>query len=184
MSPDEREVAVPMTTARVSGRKVVILVGVVGSLLVLDILTKNWITGSVPLHGRVRVLGDLLRLTYTHNPGAAFGMQVGDSSRIFFLVLALVALVVLGWLYRATPGSDLLRLVAIALVAGGALGNVIDRLRFPAGVVDFIDVGIGSHRFWTFNVADAGVSVGACLLLLSFLLEERAERRAAADPGG
>ncbi|MDH3426800.1 MAG: signal peptidase II, partial [Gemmatimonadota bacterium] len=72
---------------------------------------------------------------------------------------------------------DVLRLVAVALVCGGAVGNIIDRLRYEAGVVDFIDVGVGTHRFWIFNVADSAVSVGAVLLLLSFYLEEKRERR-------
>jgi signal peptidase II len=121
----------------------------------------------------VPVLGEFFRLTYTHNPGAAFGINIGEHSRVFFLILSLVALIVLGVIYRATPAADRLRLLALALVSAGAVGNIIDRLRFEAGVVDFLDVGLGSHRWPIFNVADMAVSIGAVLLLISFYFEDR-----------
>ena len=93
-----------------------------------------------------------------------------------------MALVVLFMIYRSTPRQDLLRLTAVALIASGAIGNILDRLRYEAGVVDFIDVGIGDWRFWTFNVADSAVSVGAVLLLISFWEEERAAREQEREP--
>ena len=152
---------------------------VVGVVLVLDVLTKMWVLQSFALGESVPVLGDFFRLTYTHNRGAAFGIHVGEYSRPFFLVLSLVALTVLAFLYRSTPATDRLRLFALSLVAGGALGNILDRLRFERGVVDFLDVGFGAHRWPIFNVADSAVSTGAVLLLISFYLEGRRER-----PGG
>jgi len=154
-----------------------LLAGVIGSTLLLDVLTKQWIVNSLVLYEIRPVLGDVLRFNYTHNPGAAFGINIGEHSRLFFLALSLVALVVLGLMYRSTPRHDVLRLAAIALVCGGAIGNILDRLRYEAGVVDFIDIGIGSHRFWIFNVADSAVSVGAVLLLISFYLEEKLVHR-------
>lgn len=150
------------------------LLAVVASLVVvLDVITKQWVVSTFALHQSVPVLGDFVRLTYTHNPGAAFGINIGEHSRLFFLVLALLALVVLGVLYRATPAWDRLRLFAIALVAGGAVGNVLDRIRYERGVVDFLDVGVGSTRWPVFNVADMAVTSGAILLLISFYLEGR-----------
>jgi len=157
--------------------KVRLLAGVIGVTLLLDVLTKQWIVTTLVLYEIRPVLGDVFRLTYTHNPGAAFGINIGEHSRIFFLALSLIALVILGLMYRSTPRRDVLRLVAVALVCGGAMGNILDRLRYEAGVVDFIDIGIGSHRFWIFNVADSAVSVGAVLLLISFYLEERHAHR-------
>ena len=157
--------------------KVRLLAGVIGVTLLLDVLTKQWIVTTLVLYEIRPVLGDVFRLTYTHNPGAAFGINIGEHSRIFFLALSLVALVILGLMYRSTPRRDVLRLAAVALVCGGAMGNILDRLRYEAGVVDFIDIGIGSHRFWIFNVADSAVSVGAVLLLISFYLEERHAHR-------
>ena len=153
--------------------KKVLFVGVVGTIVVLDVLTKMWAMNTLTFGYPVPVLGEFFRLTYTHNPGAAFGINIGEHSRIFFLVLSLEALVVLGFIYRSTPTSDGLRLLAVALVSAGAIGNIIDRFRFEAGVVDFLDFGIGAHRWPIFNVADMAVSIGAVLLLISFYFEEK-----------
>lgn len=149
---------------------------VVGVVLTLDILTKMWVVRNFALHESVPVLGHFFRFTYTHNPGAAFGLNIGEHSRVFFLALSLVALGVLALIYRATPASDRLRVFALALVGGGAVGNILDRLRYEAGVVDFLDFGFGIHRWPVFNVADMAVSCGAILLLISFYLEGRDER--------
>ena len=153
--------------------KTAFLAAVVATVVVLDYVTKMWAMNTLTLGYPVPVLGEFFRLTYTHNPGAAFGINIGPHSRTFFLVLSLVALVVLGFIYRATPAADRLRLLAIALVSAGAVGNIIDRLRFEAGVVDFLDVGIGRHRWPIFNVADMAVSIGAVLLLISFYFEDK-----------
>lgn len=149
-------------------------------ILSLDIVTKAWVMNTFELYERTPVIGDFFRFTYTHNPGAAFGINIGEHSRIFFLVLSLIALGVLGALYRGTPSSDRLRVFAISLVSAGALGNIWDRIRLEAGVVDFLDFGIGMHRFPIFNLADSAVTVGAVLLLISFWLEGRHEREMAA----
>jgi signal peptidase II len=81
--------------------------------------------------------------------------------------MTVAALLVLGVLYHRTRPSERLRVIGVALVVGGALGNLIDRVRSSAGVVDFIDVGVKNVRFWTFNVADMGITAGAVLLLLA-----------------
>jgi signal peptidase II len=146
---------------------------VIAVVLVLDILTKRWVVQNFGLYESVPVLGDFFRLTYTQNPGAAFGINIGEHSRAFFLVLSLVALVVLAAIHRVTPAVDRFRVFALSLVAGGAVGNVIDRIRFERGVVDFLDFGIGTYRWPVFNVADMAVSCGAILLILSFYLEGR-----------
>jgi signal peptidase II len=157
--------------------KLLLFLGVAGVVILLDVLTKQWVVQTLIMHEIRPVFGDFFRLTYTHNPGAAFGINIGEHSRLFFLALSIAALGVLGWMYRSTPRGDMLRLAALALVCGGAIGNIIDRFRYEAGVVDFIDVGFGTHRFWIFNVADSAVSVGAVLLLISFYLEEKREKR-------
>jgi len=112
------------------------------------------------------VVGGVLRFTLAFNPGAAFSMSLGSASRWGFTLLALVALVILARVYRAAAPDDVLQATAIALITGGAVGNLADRLRSAQGVIDFIDVGIGTRRFWTFNVADMGVTCGAILLAL------------------
>lgn len=96
------------------------------------------------------------------------GLQLGGPARRLVLsALTVAALVVLGLLYHRTRPSERLRVIGVALIAGGALGNLVDRMRSSAGVVDFIDVGVANMRFWTFNVADMGITAGAVLLLLA-----------------
>lgn len=110
------------------------------------------------------VAGDVVRLTLGYNRGAAFGIDMGDRGRLILVVLSGTALLILLGVYRRAQAHDTRLVTAVALVAGGALGNLLDRVLSPQGVVDFIDVGIGTARFWTFNVADVGISAGAILL--------------------
>jgi signal peptidase II len=110
------------------------------------------------------VLGAVVRFTLAFNPGAAFSMSLGSASRWGFTALAVLALTALALVYRAAGRDDVVQAIAIALITGGALGNLADRLRSARGVVDFIDIGFGDWRFWTFNVADMGVTCGAALL--------------------
>jgi signal peptidase II len=110
------------------------------------------------------VIGEWLRFTLVHNPGAAFGLHVGAYSRGIFTALTIIALFILGRLYYATRTGDVIRTWSLALVCGGALGNLIDRIASSRGVVDFIDIGFGDSRWPTFNVADMAVSLGAFLL--------------------
>jgi len=159
------------------GRKTLIYGGLVGGIVALDVLTKYVVQQTLMLYRPVPVLGDFFRLTYIYNRGAAFGLHVGEYSRYVFLALTVVAIVVLLVWYRSTPTSDRLRLVAIASVTGGAIGNLIDRVRSERGVVDFLDVGFGSVRWPVFNVADIAVTTGALLLAYSLWKEEQAERR-------
>lgn len=150
--------------------------GFLGAVIVLDVWTK-WL--AVQHLSRIPrpILGDWLTLQLVYNPGAAFGINVGAYSRWLFLVLALVALVVLGSMVRTTRPGDFPRLIALGLVCGGAVGNLIDRIRSARGVVDFIDVGIGAHRWPTFNVADMAVSCGAVLLAYVLWMEGREAER-------
>ena len=122
------------------------------------------------------VLGNTLRFTLVYNPGAAFGLNLGPQSRWIFAGLTLVALVILGRLYRTTQAGQVARTVALALVCAGAVGNLLDRARSFFGVVDFIDVGVGDARWPTFNVADMAVSVGAALLAWVLWQEDRDAR--------
>ena len=123
------------------------------------------------------VLGDVVRFTLAYNPGAAFSMSLGPYSRLIFGAFAVIALVVLWRLYRMTGAGaragDRVRVFALGLAWGGAAGNLIDRFRSPQGVVDFIDIGLGDVRFWTFNVADSAVTIGALVLAWSLSREER-----------
>jgi len=122
------------------------------------------------------VLGNTLRFTLVYNPGAAFGLNLGPQSRWIFAALTIVALLILGRLYRTTRAGDVARVASLALVCAGAIGNLLDRMRSFFGVVDFIDVGVGDARWPTFNVADMAVSVGAALLAWVLWQEDREAR--------
>lgn len=134
-----------------------------------------------PPHVPHDVVGDFLRFTLAYNPGAAFSFSLGPYSRWGFTAAAVVVLIILLRLYRDTATHDRIQGAALGLVAGGAIGNVLDRIRSPRGVVDFIDIGVGDVRFWTFNLADIGVTAGA--ILLAILLWRRSNELAEARGG-
>lgn len=153
------------------------------SLLILtDCATKRIAESQLlPVHAPREVLGDVLRFTLAYNPGAAFGFSVGPGSRWLFTAVAIgMTGLFLHWYFRA-DAQDREFATALALVAGGAIGNLLDRLRSPRGVVDFIDIGLGDVRFWTFNVADMALTVGA--LLLASLLWKREQLGASPAQG-
>lgn len=161
--------------------KAIVAIPVFLVVVVLDLITKavaeaTLVTAGVP----TSVFGEWFRFALVYNPGAAFGLHLGPYSRWIFMGLTAGALVILGKLYQQTEDTDFRRTLAIALVAAGAVGNVIDRIRSELGVVDFIDIGFGAHRWPTFNVADIAVSGGACLLALVLWNEERREAAALA----
>ncbi|HJU72949.1 MAG TPA: signal peptidase II [Gemmatimonadaceae bacterium] len=152
-------------------------------LVVTDCTTKRLAeTHLEPAHVPHEVFGEYVQFTLAHNPGAAFSISVGPMSRVVFSVLGVLVLVILWRLYRQTENTDRWQSIALALVAGGALGNLLDRIRSAKGVVDFIDIGFGSYRFWTFNFADVGVTAGG--VLLAVLLLRRTEGVGASPPSG
>jgi signal peptidase II len=156
-------------------RKAILFAVVVGGIVVLDYATKAMVQSSMHLYQQIDVVGEYLRFTYIYNPGAAFGIQLGPHSRLIFLALSAVALVALAGMYWFTPAHDRVRLGAIALICGGAIGNLIDRVRSHHGVVDFLDIGVGDIRWPIFNIADIAVTAGATILALSLWNEERPE---------
>jgi signal peptidase II len=144
------------------------------SILVLsDCATKRMVETGLAEHASRDVVGDVVRFTLAYNQGAAFSTQFGPFERWVLIALALGILFVLARVYRAVAHRGVVPVVALALVAGGAVGNLLDRIRSARGVVDFIDVGVGDTRFWVFNLADVGVSVGAALLVWTLWRMER-----------
>jgi signal peptidase II len=165
-------------TSSETRRKHLTFWGIVVAWVATDVITKAWaVSQLVPHRIPHEVFGEFLRFTLVYNTGAAFGMHIGGASRWVFTALTIGALLMLAHLYRETRARDGVRIVALALVTAGALGNLVDRLRWERGVVDFIDVGYRDvWRFWTFNVADIGVSCGAVLLAVVLWREDRAHR--------
>jgi len=141
-------------------------------VFILDFVTKRAVLANeTALRAKVEVIGDFVRFIYVRNPGSAMGLfPVG---RMVLVGISLAASIFLIYLYRTTDSGLKIRKGAMAAILGGALGNLVDRVFYNGHVVDFIDVGIGTHRFYTFNVADMGVTVGGTLLFLCILFDGR-----------
>lgn len=150
--------------------------------IAVDQSTKFVVQSAMTRGVPVDVLGDFFRLTYIHNPGAAFGLNLG--SPLLHAIVSIAALGVLVYLYRTLePGEQLLR-YGLSLVLGGAVGNIIDRI-YLHEVVDFFDFGFGQLRWPIFNFADSFVTVGVFLLFFGYSRKEREERaNSAASEGG
>jgi signal peptidase II len=151
-----------------------VLVGVV----ILDQLSKLWIIANFSLYETREVIPGFFNITFVTNTGAAFGLLAGWDTvwrQVFFVGVSLMALVVLFFAYRHYRGEGRLAVYGLALVAGGAVGNLIDRLRLGR-VIDFLDFYIGTYHWPAFNVADAGITTGVGLLLLSSFLHGRKEK--------
>ena len=145
----------------------------VAGIVLVDQFTKMLAVDQLsPAYVPHPVIGDAVRLTLVYNPGAAFGLHLGPWSRWIFTALTAVALVVLWRMYRSSGPQDRVKATALAMVSGGAIGNLVDRLRSSRGVVDFLDVGVAAWRWPTFNVADIAVSCGAVLLAIVLWREE------------
>ena len=144
-----------------SRRRWVLFVAIAAGVVVLDQLTKTAITTSLVPGQPVELLGNWLRFVYWTNSGILFGMlpQSGPA----FAVVSMVVVGLIG-VYHAKAGRGLVTTVALGLLLGGALGNLVDRVRYGA-VVDWVDMGIGEWRFYTYNVADAAITTAIVLLL-------------------
>jgi signal peptidase II len=140
-------------------------------IVALDQLTKALIRGFVPLHGSVSVVPGLMDLTHVLNTGAAFGiLNAADFpfKTAVIAVVAVTALIAVG-VYAASLGPhQVLARVGLALIIGGAAGNLIDRV-VAGAVVDFVDVYWRSYHFWAFNVADSAITVGVAIMILDML---------------
>ena len=160
-----------MTEAKISSNTRFIAWMSVAMLVVLaDQVTKWAIVEWVELYQRIPV-NSFINLTHQQNPGAAFSFlaDAGGWQRWFFVVLASgVSAVIAVWLWRIRDQGQAVLAAGLALVLGGAVGNLIDRITL-GHVTDFIQVWFGSWAFPSFNIADAGISVGAALLIIDAL---------------
>jgi signal peptidase II len=153
-----------------------VFLGIAAVIASLDQLTKAWLTSFLAPGQSVDVIGDWVRLVHAQNNGGLFGLLRGQA-----LAFGAVSIVVVGLIvaYHGRAGASRYLSITLGLLLGGALGNLIDRLRINH-VVDFVDAGIGDFRWYTFNVADTGISF-AILLLLAASVWPSVARRAAGD---
>ncbi len=141
-----------------------------------DRLTKNWVSAHVRLGGAIPIIPRVLRITHWTNEGAAFSLFADTASphavRWALITFTLIAVVVILVVLLRLGNQFTLTTIALALILGGAIGNVHDRILYGS-VVDFIEVHIFTYHWPDFNVADSSVVIGACLLMLDSLLPHR-----------
>ncbi len=183
-SPAARAAASAVLTDAPAASNTVRFWVIVAITVLLDFVTKALaVEHLVPRHMPHEIIGNVVRFTLAYNPGAAFGMHLGPASRWIFAGLSVV---IVGVLLRATgelTRTSRLAAFGVPVIVGGAIGNLLDRIRLREGVVDFIDIGIGTTRFWTFNVADTAVTIGAVCLVLALWREDQALQVAAKAAG-
>ncbi|MFN8623951.1 MAG: signal peptidase II [Chloroflexota bacterium] len=154
--------------------------GLALAVLVVDQLSKAWVDGTFALASPfaqpgtpgapTQVLGDLVRIAKSYNDGGIFGLA--GSSALLLAAASLIVIAIIVAVEARQGRNDPLLTVALGLLLGGALGNLIDRLRFQH-VVDFVDMGVGGDRWYTWNVADAAISVAIVLLLIHGFFGDR-----------
>ena len=158
-------------------RRLVPYLVLLGAVVVLDQASKAVVVRALELHSYVPVVDGLLSISHVRNRGAAFGI-LSDASLpyqpLLLAGLSLAALVAIALYFLRLPADARLPRVALALVLGGAVGNLIDRVRLGY-VVDFVHVFWRDHTWPDFNVADSAISVGVALLVLDILRERRGE---------
>jgi signal peptidase II len=140
-------------------------------ILLLDQVTKSLVMLNMTLGESVTVIDGFFNITYIRNPGAAFGF-LADSSptfrSIFFLGVAVMAIIMILYLIKKISDEKRLLTVCLSLILGGAVGNLIDRVRFGE-VTDFLDFYLFSYHWPAFNVADSAITVGAIILVLEMV---------------
>ena len=147
-------------------------------IVIIDQLSKYWIKTNFILWESREILGSFLKFSYVNNPGIAFGISVGNWAMLI-TVLSFFATFFIGYVHWQEKNEHTLVVLGFAFILGGAIGNLIDRssvffVENYVGVVDFIDIGLGVNRWYTFNIADSAVTVGIGLYLIhSLLFKER-----------
>ncbi len=154
---------------------------IVAAVVTFDQLTKLWILNSFSLYESLEIIPGFFSLTYLTNKGAAFGFlarQTGAWRHYLFLILGAVALVVIVIAWTRMRHAHRLYSISLPLIGGGALGNLIDRVRHGS-VVDFLDVYIGVYHWPAFNVADSAITIGVVLFFVANILEEKGRLKSA-----
>lgn len=145
-----------------------------GLVILLDQLSKAFVLTYIPMYKSIHIIPGFFNLTHVTNPGGAFGFMARNGSpwrHWIFLAAAFIALGMILYFYHQTPSNRPYLGYALAMIFGGAIGNVIDRLRFGE-VVDFLDIFVGGMHWPTFNIADCGVTVGVIIFILHILFKK------------
>lgn len=150
---------------------------ITGLIVLLDQATKFLVLARMPLYDSIPVIEGFFNLTHVRNPGGAFGFMAAGSQgvrNLLFVGVSIVAMGLIVYFYRSTPKTYPYLASALAMIFGGAVGNLIDRLRFGE-VVDFLDVYVGAYHWPAFNVADSAISVGITIFIAHLVLGKMPE---------
>ncbi len=145
------------------------------AVVIADRATKAWFETQTPEGWRHEVVGNFIYLVHSRNPGIAFGVLAGSASawtRVALIAGSLVVIAILAWMLVANRSGGTASAAGLALLLGGATGNVTDRI-VHGGVTDFFEVWLGSYRWPAFNVADSAIAIGAALLIVDVLFASR-----------
>jgi signal peptidase II len=168
---DEGEPAAKPVWTGPSAARWALFTGIAIAIVVADQLTKSWIVANVEKGSGFSVLGTWLNFVYGQNSGILFGLVPQSATAFAIVSLVVIVLIVL---YHRRAGRGIVMSIATALLLGGAIGNLIDRLLYGA-VVDWIDMGIGQWRFWTYNIADAAITTSLVLIFVAAMFPAVAE---------
>ncbi len=155
--------------------KIFILILVGGGVVILDQVSKAYIHHAFSLHESLPLIPDLFSITYVRNKGAAFGLFAGQSSlfrTLFFSGISLLAFFFLALMVYQVPKEDRWQTASLSLLLGGAIGNILDRIRMGE-VIDFLDFYIGTYHWPAFNVADSAITIGVTLLMVHLYLYKK-----------
>jgi signal peptidase II len=157
--------------------KYIKLAVIAGGVVLFDQLTKALVLRTVPLNTTIPVIGGFFNLTHIYNPGGAFGLMANLSATlraIIFLFISSLAVAVIFYFYKKTPAHYTSLAAAFALIFGGAIGNLIDRIRLGM-VIDFLDFYLGNWHWPAFNVADSAISIGIGIFLYHIVFKKMPE---------
>jgi len=156
--------------------KLYLLLGLGGTTLLLDLLTKTAVSRNFFLGQSFDIIDGILRITYIHNRGAIFGLSIGDLTGTIVLTVSLLAVVLIAIYYLFSVFDSKWYGIGLVLILGGAVGNLYDRLLLGE-VRDFLDIGLGTLRWPVFNVADLAVTAGAVLLAIELSRKSDTEEK-------
>jgi signal peptidase II len=145
-----------------------------GLVIILDQITKIFILKTLPLYHSITIIPGFFNITHIHNPGGAFGFMAHQNSSLrsfLFILLALIAVCLIFYFYKSTNRTHPFLASGFALILGGAIGNLIDRIRFGK-VVDFLDFYVHSYHWPAFNVADSAITVGVTIFIFHLLFRK------------
>lgn len=149
---------------------------IAGTIIILDQITKALILNYIPLYNSMSVIPGFFNITHIQNPGGAFGFMANQGPgvrSVLFLFISAIAICIIFYFYKTTPAKDTWVTTSLSLIFAGAIGNLIDRIRFGQ-VVDFLDFYISDKLHWpSFNVADSAITIGITIFIFQLIFQNK-----------